>query len=66
MLPDGEAFAGRSLPVVLKNYTPRLLGYVVLYAGYYFGIFSLVELLRLYAECDKTIKPTIEEVLGEL
>ena len=66
MLPEGSKFAARSLPVVLKNYVPQALGYVVLYVGFSFGIFTLVEIMRLYAECEDGVKPKIEEVLGKL
>ena len=66
MLPEGSKFAAKSLPVVLKNYVPQALGYVVLYVGFSFGIFTLVEIMRLYAECEDGVKPKIEEVLGKL
>ena len=66
MLPEGAQFIGRSLPVILKSYTPRALGSIILYVGCCFGIFSLVEMMRIYAECNNTIKQKLEEVIGEL
>ena len=64
MLPEGQKFEAKSLPVALKNFIPQALGYIVLYVGINFGIFTLVEIMRLYAECEDGIKPKIEEVLG--
>ena len=64
MLPEGGKFAAKSLPVALKNYVPQALCYVVLYVGFSFGIFTLVEIMRLYAECEDGVKPKIEEILG--
>ena len=54
MLPEGEQFAGRSLPVLIKNYHPKAFGYVVVYAGDYFGVFSILELMEVYADCNGT------------
>ena len=34
LLPEGEKYLGKSLPVILKNYMPQVQPYVVLYAGY--------------------------------
>ena len=64
MLPEGQKFEAKSLPVALKNFIPQALGYIVLYVGFNFGIFTLVEIMRLYAECEDGIKPKIEEILG--
>ena len=44
LLPDGEKFLHKSLPVILKTYIPEVRPYVVLYVGYEFGILTLIEL----------------------
>lgn len=46
LLPEGEKYLGKSLPVILKNYMPQVQPYVVLYAGYEFGVLTLFELME--------------------
>lgn len=52
LLPEGEKYLGKSLPVILKNYMPQVQPYVVLYAGYEFGVLTLFELMEFYAHSD--------------
>ena len=49
-----------------ENLMQQALGYAVLYVGFSFGIFTLVGIMRLYAECEDGIKPKIEEILEKL
>ena len=51
LLPEGEEFLHKSLPVILKNYLPEVQPYVVLYVGYEFGVLTLFELMDFYAHC---------------
>lgn len=64
LLPDGEKFLGKSLPVILKNYLPTVQPYAVLYVGYEFGILTLFELMELYAHCSKDVRKIFEKVLN--
>lgn len=66
MLPEGEQFAGRSLPVLIKNYHPKAFGYVVVYAADYFGVFSIFELMEVYADCTERVRSGIADVLKNL
>ena len=66
MLPEGEQFAGRSLPVLIKNYQPKALGHVVVYAGDYFGVFSILELMEVYSGCSAKVKSAIASILNNL
>ena len=42
-LEEGEAYTGRSLPVVAKNYKEIKPKEVVVYVGQYFGIFPFLK-----------------------
>lgn len=66
MLPEGEQFLGRSLPVVLKNYVSQVHGYIVLYAGKEFDVLTLLEMMELYAHCDQSSQDVLKPVLGKL
>ena len=63
LLPEGEKFLHKSLPVILKNYFPEVLPYAVLYVGYEFGIFTLLELMELYAQSSDEVKEKFKDVL---
>ncbi len=66
MLPEGEQYAGKSLPVVLKKYIVKVQGYVVLYVGYEFGVLTLLEMMELYAHCGEAVREKIGSVMSEL
>ena len=51
-MPEGEQYAHKSLPVILKNYLPTAMPYLVFYADDEFGIFSISEIIKLYPSCD--------------
>lgn len=63
LLPEGEEYLGKSLPVVLKNYVPQVLPYAVLYVGYEFGVLTLFELMELYAQSPNNIRKLFENIL---
>ncbi len=65
MLPEGEQFAGRSLPVLIKNYQPKALGHVVVYTGNCFGVFSILELMEVYSNCAEWVKSAIASILKD-
>lgn len=66
MLPDGEQYFGKSLPVLLKKYQVKVQGHVVIYVNDEFGIFSLFELMELYTKIPDNIKPLIAEKIKEV
>lgn len=63
LLPEGEAFLHKSLPIILKTYIPKVMPYVVLYAGYEFGVLTLFELMELYAHSSEDVRKKFEAVL---
>ncbi len=65
LLPEGEEFLHKSLPVILKNYFPEVQPYVVLYVGCEFGIFTLLELMELYAKSSEEIQKLFKTVLSQ-
>ena len=66
MLPEGEQYLRRSLPVVLKGYNAKVQGYIVLYVGIEFGVLTLLEMMELYAHCDQSAQGVLKPVLEKL
>ena len=61
--PEGEKYAHKSLPVILKNYQPISMPYLIFYADDEFGIFSISEIIKLYQLCDKAAKQRLLKFL---
>ena len=61
--PEGTKYLHKSLPVILKSYIPEVHPYVVLYAGYEFGVLTLFELMELYAQSSDQTKKEFEKIL---
>lgn len=61
--PEGAKYLHKSLPVILKSYMPEVHPYVVLYAGYEFGVLTLFELMELYAQSSDQTKKLFETIL---
>ncbi len=51
LTPEGEQYAHKSLPVIIKNYQSKKKPYIIFYAGNEFGIFSIIEFAKLYIKC---------------
>ncbi|CRF28895.1 Transposase [Mycobacterium tuberculosis] len=65
VLDGNEKFQRKSLPVLLKNYVPKKQQTsIIIYAGAYFGIFGLMEILKLYASCSEEVKQKLEPALS--
>lgn len=61
MLPDGAEFSGKSLPVLLKRYQAKAQGHIVIYVDDLFGVFTLFEVLELYANAPNNVKALLGE-----
>ena len=64
LLPEGESYQHKSLPIILKNYESKQCAFLVFYAGSEFGIFSLVEFAQMYSLCEEAVRKKIEKVMG--
>lgn len=64
MSPEGQDYQGKSLPVLLKNYTDKKETYIVLYSGSEFAIISLADLLDIYSGCIEVVKSKIKVVIS--
>lgn len=61
----GSKYSKKSLPVVLKNYKEKKKSKsVVIYSGQYFGIFTFLEFMKLYASCSEEVKKLLEPTLA--
>lgn len=65
-MDEGKAYAGKSLPVVAKNYKETRPKEVVIYVGQYFGIFPFLEFLQLYAECTVEVRRLLDPILAKV
>ncbi len=65
-LEEGQAYTGKSLPVVAKNYKETKPKEVVVYVGQYFGIFPFLEFLKIYAECTLEVRQLLDPVLAKV
>lgn len=63
LMPEGEQYAHKSLPVILKNYQPTAMPYFVFYADDEFGIFSIAEIIKLYQSCNVIAQQRLLKVL---
>ena len=63
LLPEGERFLHKSLPIILKTYMPEVQPYVVLYVESEFGVLTLFELMELYAHCSPETQKLFKKVL---
>lgn len=52
LIPEGEQYSHKSLPVILKNYQSTAMPYLIFYANSEFGIFSISEIIKLYSSCS--------------
>ena len=65
-LEEGKAYAGKSLPVVVKNYKETRPKTVLIYVGQYFGIFPFLEFLQIYAECNLEVRQLLDPILAKV
>lgn len=63
LIPEGEQYSHKSLPVILKNYQPTAMPYLVFYADDEFGIFSISEVIKLYPSCNIVAQQRLLQVL---
>jgi len=63
LMPEGEAYLHKSLPIILKNYMPEIQPYVVLYVEYEFGVLTLFELMDFYAHCPEDVQKLFKNIL---
>lgn len=63
LLPEGEKYANKILPVIAKNYTPQAHDYTVFYIGNEFGILKTIEFAQLYASCDDRVRKLFDELM---
>lgn len=66
MLPDGEQYSGKSLPIILKNFDVKIQGFVILYVESECGVITIFELIELYANSNKEVKEKLKPILERL
>lgn len=64
LMPEGEQYSHKSLPVILKNYQPVAMPYLVFYADDEFGIFSISEIIKLFSSCNEMSQERLLKILG--
>jgi len=64
LTPEGKKYGNKSLPIVLKSYKPDNKDTsVAICSGLYFGVFTVLEFAKLYAECSSKIRLLLESVM---
>jgi len=63
MLPEGEKYTNKILPVISKNYTPKAHDYTVFYIGNEFAILKTIEFAQIYASCEDSVKAVLNELM---
>lgn len=66
LLPGGEFYIGKSLPVALKKYVPEGQRSVICYCGLFFGIFEFLEFLDIYAALPPNIQIQLRPALSKV
>lgn len=62
-LPEGEKWAGKCLPLATRKYVPKVSAYVVVYVNKWFAIFTILEMMKIYSECDKNTQLELDKIL---
>ncbi|MBT9139300.1 MAG: hypothetical protein DDT31_01884 [Syntrophomonadaceae bacterium] len=62
----GSKYAGKCLPVAVKNYIADGPKSVIIYSGQYFGIFGFLEFVQLYALCSAVVKKRLNPILAKV
>lgn len=65
-LPEGEEYAHKCLPVILKNYKSQTMPRIIIYTGNAFGIFSITDFARLYAQCNESVQKRLDFIFDKL
>lgn len=60
---EGNKYAGKSLPIAVKNYVVDRPKTVIIYSGQYFGIFGFLEFIQLYSSCGTEVKACLDPIL---
>lgn len=63
-MEEGSKYSGKSLPVIIKNYKEDRQKSVIIYSGQYFGVFSFIEFIQLYAGCPSEIRALLDPTLA--
>lgn len=64
MLPDGEQYSHKCLPVILKNYHPNTMPRLIFYVENEFGIFSITEFADLYSRCSNEVQKRLDAIFN--
>lgn len=64
MLPEGEKYAHKCLPVILKNYISEALNFLVFYVGNEFAILSVIEFAELYSISSLDVRKKFTNAMG--
>ena len=63
-MKEGSKYSGKSLPMVIKNYKADKQKSVIIYSGQYFGVFSFIEFIQLYAGCSEEVRKLLDPTLA--
>lgn len=61
---EGEQWAGKSLPVALKKYKTSEPVSVIICVGQFFAIYTLLDIMQLYASLDPDVRARLDTVFA--
>ena len=65
-MEEGSKYIGKFLPVAAKNYRSDKPKDVIIYSRQYFGIFTFLEFIQLYAGCPPEVRSLLEPILAKV
>lgn len=64
MTSNGEKYAHKSLPIILKNYQTNTMPYLIFYTDNEFAILSIVEFAEIYSSCSNLVQKKFNHVFN--
>jgi hypothetical protein len=65
-MEEGEKYANKSLPVILKNHAPKKRAGIVIYSGDYFAVFGFHEIMQLYLTLGADVRKHLDKFFVQL
>lgn len=62
MSSNGEKYAHKCLPIILKNYRSKIMPYIIFYSNDEFAILSIYELYELLPLCNNLAKERLKSI----
>lgn len=65
MTLDGQNYAHKSLPIILKNYKSEVMPHIIFYADDEFAILSIIDFAQIYTSCNKSAQNRLNYIFNK-